>query len=98
MAALNDPLACGPESLLRQVAHPKPDWQLSFRVSDAVRRRKVVGARTRGPRGMVYGDLEFGPLWAVIGAAEMRTDLRAERVLFGKRRHCSNTDRPSLAV
>ena len=47
---------------------------------------------------MVYGDLDFGPLWAVIGAAEMLTDRRAERLLFGKRSGRPNTDRLSLAV
>ena len=36
---------------------------LPFRVSDAGRRRKVDGARTRGPHALVYGDLSFGRFW-----------------------------------
>jgi len=54
------------------------DGRQSFRVSDAARRRKVVGARTRGLQAVIYGDLDFGLLWAVIGAADMRTHLRAD--------------------
>ena len=34
-----------------------------FRVSDAVRRRKVDGARTRGPQTVAYGDLSLGRSW-----------------------------------
>src|SRR5690606_30620740 len=39
------------------------DGLLPFRVSDAVRRRKVDGARTRGPQTVAYGDLSLGRSW-----------------------------------
>ena len=61
------------------------DRPLPFRVSDAGRRRKVVGARTRGPQAVSYGNLDYGQLRALTGAAEMRTDLKADRLLFGER-------------
>jgi len=45
--------------------HPNADSQLTFRVSDAVRRRKVDGARTRGPRSDGLWDFR---LWVVFAA------------------------------
>jgi hypothetical protein len=62
---------------------PKADWLHSFRVSDADRRTKVVGARTRGVQSMVYGDLNFRRLWRRMEAGQKRTDLEADRLLFG---------------
>ena len=50
---------------------------LTFRVSDAVRRRKVDGARTRGPHAMSYGDFDFGFVRASADGADKRTCLRA---------------------
>jgi hypothetical protein len=50
------------ERQLSQYLRSKYDGRLPFRVSDAERRRKVGGARTRGPRAMVYGDFDFGRL------------------------------------
>jgi len=67
---------------------------LTFRVSDAVRRRKVDGARTRGPRAMTYGDFDFGLIWARSGAAEERTYVKADRPLSGGREGCLKSDRP----
>jgi len=50
-----------------------------------------------GPAAVVYGDLGFGLLWAVAGAANMRTDLRADRLHFGRRGGHAKADRPILA-
>ena len=55
----------------------------TFRVSDAVRRTKVDGARTRGPQAMVYGDLDFWRPQVLGGATDMRTDMRADRLHLG---------------
>jgi hypothetical protein len=74
----------------------KASSQLSFRVSDAVRRWKVVDARTRGPRSVCYGDFDFACRWKLIDAAHMRTDLRADRPLFGWGCGCPNADGPTL--
>lgn len=41
---------------------PEAVSRLTFRVSDAGRCPKVVGARTRGVGGITYGDLDFGPV------------------------------------
>lgn len=49
----------------------------AFRVSDAERRRKVDGARTRGPHALSYGDLDFGSVRASADGADKRTDTRA---------------------
>jgi len=38
---------------------PEAVYLLSFRVSDAVRRPKVVGARTRGSQATVYGNFDL---------------------------------------
>ena len=62
---------------------PKPASQQAFRVSDAVRRTKVDGARTRGPQVMVYGDLDFWRPQVLGGATDMRTDMRADRLHLG---------------
>ena len=70
----------------------KADSPLTLRVSDADRRRKVGGARTRGPRSICYGDFDFARRCELIGAAHMRTDLRADRLLFGQRCGCANAD------
>lgn len=53
-----------------------------FRVSDAVRRRKVDGARTRGPDALSYGDFDFGPVRASSDGGDKRTDLRAARPIL----------------
>lgn len=50
-----------------------------------------------GPAAVVYGDLGFGLLWAVAGAANMLTDLRADRLHFGRRGGHAKADRPILA-
>ena len=71
--------------------------RITFRVSDAVRRQKVVDARTRGPRSVCYGDFDFARRCTLIGAAHMRTDLRADRPLLDWRCGCSNADGPILA-
>ena len=52
-----------------------PQRRDPFRVSDAGRRQKVVGARTRGLRAVTYGDLDFGHLWVLKVASEKRTYL-----------------------
>ena len=75
-----------------RAASPQP-----FRVSDAGRRRKVVDARTRGPRSVCYGDFEFVRRCKLIDAAHMQTVLRADRPLFGWRCGCSNADGRILA-
>ena len=77
--------------------NPKPDGRLPFRVSDAGRRRKVVDARTRGPRSVCYGDFDFARRCKLIDAVHMQTVLRADRPLFGWRCGCSNADGPILA-
>lgn len=60
----------------------KPDILKAFRVSDAVRRRKVDGARTRGPHAVSYGDLDFGPVRASAEGADKRTGLGAARPIL----------------
>jgi hypothetical protein len=65
---------------VRQLEAASPE---TFRVSDAERRRKVGDARTRRPRTMVYGNFDFGLLWAPMGTADKRTDLKADRLLSG---------------
>ena len=55
----------------------------TFRVSDAVRRRKVVDARTRGPRAVTYGVFDVGQSGELIDAADMPTDLEADGPSFG---------------
>lgn len=52
------------KSQLFTICVPLAASPLSFRVSDAGRRRKVDGARTRGPHAVRYGDLKFGQSWA----------------------------------
>ena len=52
--------------------------RLAFRVSDAGRRQKVVGARTRGLQAVIYGDLSFACVWALNGATTKRTDLKPD--------------------
>ena len=54
-----------------------------FRVSDAGRRQKVVGARTRGLQAVIYGDLSFACLWALNGATTKRTDLELDGLFLG---------------
>jgi hypothetical protein len=46
------------------------------------RRRKLCDARTRGLRAVFYGDLVFGWLWMLTGAAEKRTLAGADRLHF----------------
>ena len=61
----------------------------SFRVSDAVRRRKVVGARTCLPHLLSYGFLDFGPIWMSEIGAEMQTvGERTVCILVGRRGRC----------
>ncbi len=43
---------------------------------------------------MVYGDFDFGRLWAVAGAADKRTYLKAEGLLSGGREGRSRSDGP----
>ena len=61
---------------------PEADQPQTFRVSDAVRRRKVDGARTRGPDALSYGDFDFGPVRASSDGGDKRTDLRAARPIL----------------
>jgi hypothetical protein len=82
---------------LSTIVYPKAAGRLPFRVSDAVRRRKVGGARTRGALAVAYGDWDFERFWAVTGAADMRTDLGADRLLCGYRWGRVKADRPILA-
>ncbi len=51
--------------------------------SDAARRQKVVGARTRGLRAVLYGNLNLGDLWALEIAAQIETDLKTDRPFLG---------------
>ena len=51
---------------------PKPDCLLTFRVSDAARRRKVDGARTRGPHAVRYGDFDFALIPTAADGADKR--------------------------
>jgi hypothetical protein len=73
-----------PESGRTAIASPatKADLLQTFRVSDAVRRRKVDGARTRGPDALSYGDFDFGPVRASSDGGDKRTDLRAARPIL----------------
>ena len=82
------------ERPLRQTLFLESARPVTFRVSDAVRRRKVDGARTRGPRAMVYGDFAFGRLWALAGEAENWTYLKADGLLSGGREGRSKSDGP----
>lgn len=60
------------QGLLPASLEPRVDILLPFRVSDAVRRRKVDGARTRGPHAMSYGDFDFGFVRASADGADKR--------------------------
>ena len=51
---------------------PKADSQQPFRVSDAARRRKVDGARTRGPHAVRYGDFDFALIPTAADGADKR--------------------------
>lgn len=51
---------------------PKAVSQLTFRVSDAARRRKVDGARTRGPHAVRYGDFDFALIPTAADGADKR--------------------------
>lgn len=64
------------------VHFPKPAVQQTFRVSDAGRRRKVDGARTRGPHALSYGDFGLVPVGAFGAGADKRTDLGAARPIL----------------
>ena len=57
-------------------------FPLTFRVSDAERRRKVDGARTRGRQAVSYGDFAFGPVWVSAGGTDKRTYARAARPIL----------------
>lgn len=70
-------------SYLTTSATPAQRVRATFRVSDAVRRRKVGGARTRGPRAVIYGELDSGPTGASAASADKRTDVRVDRRLIG---------------
>jgi hypothetical protein len=50
----------------------KADRQQAFRVSDAARRRKVDGARTRGPHAVRYGDFDFALIPTAADGADKR--------------------------
>ena len=63
--------ACA-ESLLRRDPRFKTDIPLAFRVSDAARRRKVDGARTRGPHAVRYGDFDFALIPTAADGADKR--------------------------
>ena len=61
--------------LERQLRTPnglKADGPLPFRVSDAARRRKVDGARTRGPHAVRYGDFDFALIPTAADGADKR--------------------------
>ena len=61
---------------------PKPDCLEAFRVSDAARRRKVDGARTRGPHAVRYGDFDFALIpTAADGADKRKGPIAAGRIL-----------------
>ena len=85
-----------PKINLTAHATPAQRVRAPLRVSDATWRRKVFGARTRGPQAMVYGDFDFGRCWAVVDAADMRTESRADGLLFAWRSSCPKSDRPIL--
>ena len=60
----------------------KAEVQLTFRVSDAERRRKVDGARTRGPHVVRYGDFGFALIQAAAEGADKRTAAKAARPIL----------------
>jgi len=57
-----------------------------------VRRRKVGGARTRGPHAVIYGDFDGGPTGATAEGADKRTDVRADGRIVGRRCGCLEAD------
>jgi hypothetical protein len=77
---------------------PKAARPLSFRVSDADRRRKVVDARTRVVQVGVYGDFDFGCAWSMMGATDKRPDPIAAGLLFGGGNGCLRSGRPIVAM
>lgn len=81
---------------LRARLAPKAVGLLTFRVSDAVRRRKVDDARTRGLHALLYVDFDFERLWVAARAAGKRTDLKADRLLSGSEEGGVNADGPFL--
>jgi hypothetical protein len=71
---------------------PRATRPFSFKVSDAVRRRKVGGARTRGPHAVIYGDFDGEPTGATAEGADKRTDVRADGRFVGRRCGCLEAD------
>jgi hypothetical protein len=57
-----------------------------------VRRRKVGGARTRGPHAVIYGDFDGEPTGATAEGADKRTDVRADGRFVGRRCGCLEAD------
>ena len=60
------------ERPFRVVERLKADCPETFRVSDAARRRKVDGARTRGPHAVRYGDFDFALIPTAADGADKR--------------------------
>ena len=59
------------------------DRPVRARVSDAVRRSKVVDARVGRPRAVTYGVFDVGQSGELIDAADVPTDLEADGPSFG---------------
>jgi hypothetical protein len=50
-----------------------------------------------GSQAVTFGDFDFGLGEALVGAADMRTDLRADRRIFARSNGCPDADGPILA-
>ena len=61
-----------PDSPLLGSLMQEADFRVTFRVSDAARRRKVDGARTRGPHAVRYGDFDFALIPTAADGADKR--------------------------
>ena len=77
-----DKIAAFNERLPTVILVMKAICQLTFRVSDVARRRKVDGARTRGPHAVRYGDFDFALIPTAADNVDKRTDLIAARPIF----------------
>lgn len=74
----------------------RADSPQTFRVSDAVRRRKVVGARTRGVGVTTYGDFDFRPVRAMAWVHAQADGSISGRLLLGAQCGRPDADRPIL--
>lgn len=83
LTALNSGLPVAQRLNFVSSTTPAQRVRAPFRVSDAVRRQKVDGARTRGSHVMSYGDLRFARALGPWMFASKRTVSKADQRFLG---------------